>query len=153
MFQAAMAPGAATAPFLFDQGAPEPCLAPAALRVEVAKLVAQNRMNEAEHWLAEGLRRFPDSEDLLIMRALLSEVALDWAGADKALQQLLSVQGAAAPIASWLHWVRVLRCMQDRPRAVTAVSMALRHHPDSEAIRNEAADLKVPLPALRRQAA
>lgn len=153
MLQAAMAPGATTAPYLFEAGLPEPSLAPAALRVEVAKLVAQNRMHEAEHWLGEGLRRFPDSEDLLIMRALLSEVALDWPAADKALQQLLSVQGAAAPVASWLHWVRVLRCMQDRPRAAAAVGMALRHHPDAEAIRQEAADLGVSLPSTRRQAA
>jgi len=153
MLQAAMAREATSVPFPFDEGSPAPCLAPPAIRVEVAKLVARNRMHEAESLLGEGLRRFPDSEDLLIMRALLSEVGLDWAAADRALQQLLSVQGAGAPESSWLHWVRVLRCMHDTPRAVTAVSMALKHHPESVAIRSEASDLGVALPAMRKQAA
>jgi hypothetical protein len=43
--------------------------------------------------------------------------------------------------------------MHDTPRAVTAVSMALKHHPESVAIRSEASDLGVALPAMRKQAA
>jgi hypothetical protein len=153
MLQAAMAPGALTAPFLMDTGPAVPGLAPPAIRVEVAKCVAANRMTEAERMLTEGLRRFPDSEDLLVMRALISEVQLDWAAADITLQRLLSVQGSQAPVASWLHWVRVLRCMQRRDRATEAMHMALKYHPQDEALRAEAAALGVPPPPLKRKAA
>ncbi len=153
MLQAAMAQGAFTAPFLMDAGPAESGLAPPAIRVEVAKCVAANRMADAEHMLTDGLRRFPDSEDLLVMRALISEVQLDWPAADVTLQRLLSVQGSKAPVASWLHWVRVLRCMQQRTRAIEAMHMALKHHPQDESLRAEAAALGVPPPPLKRQAA
>lgn len=153
MLHTAMPQEASTASFFIDDTPAWASLPPSALRVEVAKLVAQNQMVDAERMLEEGLRRFPDSEDLLIMRALLSEVTLDWAAADRALQQLLSVQGVSAPVASWLHWVRVLRCMQDTLRACEAVTLALKHHPMAEALREEAIGLGVEPPPPQRQAA
>ena len=153
MLQAAMAPGAATAPFVMDVEVPESGWAPPAIRLEIAKRVAANLLSDAERLLTEGLRRFPDSEDLLVMQALLAEIRLDWAAADRALQKLLSVQGSQAPVASWLHWVRVLRCLQQADRAVEALGLAFKHHPHDDALRAEAVALGVPPPPLKRQAA
>ena len=153
MLQAALAPAAATAPFVMEMGPPAAGLAPPAIRVEVASLVAAQRMDDAERMLTDGLRRFPDSEDLLVMRALLSEVQLDWPAADITLQRLLSVQGHQAPVASWLHWVRVLRCMQQRDRAREALHMALKHHPQDASLRAEALELGVTVPPLNRKVA
>lgn len=153
MLQAVVASTPFGAPFLMHAEPEVPALAPAAMRVEVAKLVASNRMSEAEHMLTEGLRRFPDSEDLLVMRALISESKLDWPTADLTLQRLLSVQAGKAPAATWLHWVRVLRCMQQRDRAKEAMQMALSHHPQDSSLRAEAAALGLAPPPLSRQAA
>lgn len=153
MLQAAMAPGALTAPFLMESGPADPGLAPPAIRVEVAKLVATHHVAEAERMLNDGLRRFPDSEDLLVMRALMAEMRLDWPTADVTLQRLLSVQGNQAPVASWLHWVRVLRCMQRPDRAREAMHMALKHHSQDEALRVEATELDMPVPPLKRKVA
>jgi hypothetical protein len=153
MLQAVVASTSLKTPFLMHAELEESALAPAAIRIEVAKLVAGNHMGDAERMLTDGLRRFPDSEDLLVMRALISESQLDWPAADITLQRLLSVQAGKAPAASWLHWVRVLRCMQQRERAREAMQMALNHHPHDSSLRAEAAALGVPPPPLSRQAA
>ena len=153
MLQAATAFGPSTEPFFVDRGPDLSTLPPAALRVEVAKCVADNCLEEAERMLTDGLRRFPDSEDLLVMRALMCEVQLDWPLADLTLQRLLSIQGRQAPVASWLHWVRVLRCMQQPERAIESVQMALRHHPQDASLLTQAAELGVQVPPKNREAA
>ena len=92
-------------------------LSPTKIRQSIADLVGQNRMDEAETLSSEALKRFPKSEDILIIRALVCQIRQDWRSASTALENLIDLQGHATPSATWGQWVRVLRCNGDDDRA------------------------------------
>jgi hypothetical protein len=104
-------------------------LSPAKIRQSIADLVGQNRLAEAEALSQEALQRFPHSEDILVIRALVTQVRLDWAAASSALERLIALQGLGAQAMTWGQWVRVLRCMGDDARAMTAATQGLANHP------------------------
>ena len=104
-------------------------LSPAKIRQSIADLVGQNRLAEAEALSQEALQRFPNSEDILVIRALVTQVRLDWAAASSALERLIALQGLGAQAMTWGQWVRVLRCMGDDARAKTAATQGLANHP------------------------
>lgn len=80
------------------------------IRVAIAELVKQNKMNLAVAAAESALALYPESQDILVISSLLAEVSQDWARAEHLLIQLLQVQGSEAPAESWLHLIRVLRC-------------------------------------------
>ncbi len=84
---------------------------PASIRRAAADLVAVNRTGEAMALVLAGLSAHPESEDLWVMRALISEMRHDWADASHALEQLFRIQGSRVPAETWCHRVRVLRCL------------------------------------------
>jgi len=104
-------------------------LSPTKIRQSIADLVGQNRLTEADTLSHEALRRFPQSEDILVIRALVTQVRQDWPEASAALEKLISLQGHAAQAMTWNQWVRVLRCMGDDARAKTAATQGLANHP------------------------
>ncbi len=104
-------------------------LSPAKIRQSIADLVGQNRMAEADLLSHEALQRFPQSEDILVIRALVTQVRQDWPAASAALEKLLTLQGHTAQAVTWGQWVRVLRCMGDDARAMTAATQGLAIHP------------------------
>jgi hypothetical protein len=104
-------------------------LSPAKIRQSIADLVGQNRLAEAETLCNEALQRFPQSEDILVIRALVTQVRQDWPAASTALEKLITLQGHAAQAVNWGQWVRVLRCMGDDTRAMTAAAQGLATHP------------------------
>lgn len=112
-------------------------LTPARIRQSAADLVAQQRLAEADLLTHEAMQRHPDSEDILVIRALVCEVRQDWHAAEAALQKLLEVQADKAPAASWLHWVRVLRCLGETGKALTAIRLGLTLHPRHDGLMQE----------------
>lgn len=117
-------------------------LSPVKIRQSIADLVGQNRLTEADSLSNEALQRFPQSEDILVIRALVTQVRHDWPAASIALEKLFALQGHAAPAITWCQWVRVLRCMGDNARAMTVVTQGLANHPKDPQLQEEFAALQ-----------
>ena len=83
-------------------------LSPAKIRQSIAELVGQNRLAEADTLSNEALQRFPQSEDIVVIRALVTQVRQ-----------------------------RVLRCMGDDARAMTVAAQGLATHPKDEQLQQE----------------
>jgi hypothetical protein len=112
-------------------------LSPAKIRQSIADLVGQNRLAEADLLSHEAMQRFPQSEDILVIRALVTQVRQDWPAASAALEKLLGLQGPAAQSVTWGQWVRVLRCMGDDTRAMTVAAQGLATHPNDAQLQQE----------------
>ncbi len=110
-------------------------LSPTKIRQSIANLVGQNHMEEADTLSAEALKRFPKSEDILVIRALVCQIRQDWSAASKTLEKLIDLQGHATPATTWGQWVRVLRCNGDNERAMTAAAQGLANHPNDLALQ------------------
>jgi hypothetical protein len=112
-------------------------LSPGKIRQSIADLVGQNRLTEADALSHEAMQRFPQSEDILIIRSLVTQVRQDWPSASTALEKLIALQGHAAQAVTWSQWVRVLRCMGDDARAMTAAAQGLATHPKHPELQEE----------------
>lgn len=112
-------------------------LSPSKIRQSIADLVGQNRLTEADALSHEALQRFPQSEDILVIRALVTQVRQDWPAASAALEKLISLQGHATQAVTWCQWVRVLRCMGDGARAMSAAAQGLATHPQDPLLLQE----------------
>ena len=117
-------------------------LSPAKIRQSIADLVGQNRLTEADSLSNEALQRFPQSEDILVIRALVTQVRQDWAEASLALEKLIGIQGHQAQAMTWGQWVRVLRCMGDDARAMTVAAQGLATYPNDPQLQEEFAALQ-----------
>jgi hypothetical protein len=117
-------------------------LSPTKIRQSIADLVGQNRLTEADRLSHEALCRFPQSEDILVIRALVTQVLQNWPAASAALEKLISLQGHAAQAMTWNQWVRVLRCMGDNARAMTVAAQGLATHPKDAQLQDEFAALQ-----------
>jgi hypothetical protein len=104
-------------------------LSPAKIRQSIADLVGQNRLADADLLSHEAMQRFPQSEDILVIRALVTQVRQDWPAASTALEKLITLQGHTAQAVTWGQWVRVLRCQGDDARAMSVVTQGLANHP------------------------
>ena len=112
------------------------------IRFAAADLCRQGRLTEADLLTFEAMQQHPDSEDVLVIRALISEVRHDWASAAAALERLLQLQGTAAPAESWCQWVRVMRCDGQLDAALATAIKALQHHPAHPLLASELAQLE-----------
>lgn len=104
-------------------------LSPTKIRQSIADLVGQDRLAEADLLSHEALQRFPQSEDILVIRALVTQVRQDWPSASAALEKLITLQGHTAQAVTWDQWVRVLRCLGDDARAMSVTAQGLANHP------------------------
>jgi len=110
-------------------------LSPTKIRQSIADLVGENRLAEADTLSSEALKRFPKSEDILVIRALVCQIRQDWSEASVTLEKLIDLQGHATPATTWSQWVRVLRCTGDDARAMSAAAQGLAHHPNAMALQ------------------
>ena len=117
-------------------------LSPIKIRQSIADLVGQNRLTEADTLSKEAHHRFPQSEDILVIRALVTQVRQDWPEASVALEKLIDLQGHQAQPVTWGQWVRVLRCMGDDARAMNAAAQGLATHPKDLQLQEEFAALQ-----------
>jgi protein involved in temperature-dependent protein secretion len=115
---------------------------PSSLRERAAKLVGEGQIEAATELINDGLKTHPRDEHLLVMCALLCEVRRDWYGADRALQELIAVQGYHAPAETWSHWIRVLRCLGQWEKAWTVANQSLELHPSDLVLQSEHDTLK-----------
>lgn len=104
-------------------------LSPSKIRQSIADLVRQNCLKEADALSREALGRFPHSEDILVIRALVTQVVHNWDEASEALEKLIVLQGPQAQAVTWSQWVRVLRCQGDNARAMNVAAQGLANHP------------------------
>ena len=127
---------------------------PAVIRRAAADLVAQNQTAQAVALVTQGLSVYPDSEDLLVMRALISEMRHDWLDAAQTLEHLVAVQGQGAPAETWCHWVRALRCLGDWNKAFDVAKRALSTYADHAMLVSEWQTLNsAPRASIRKAAA
>jgi hypothetical protein len=108
----------------------------------MADLVATDRVDLANALAAAGQSLYPDSEDILAMSALLSEIQQDWTSAEELLRKLVKTQGDAATPFTWRHLIRVLRCQCEPGKAMQAAQQALVQHPEDELLQEELASLQ-----------
>jgi hypothetical protein len=83
------------------------------------------------------MQRFAQSEDILVIRALVTQVRQDWPAASAALEKLITLQGHASQAVTWGQWVRVLRCMGDDARAMTVAAQGLATYPKDAQLQDE----------------
>ena len=112
------------------------------VRFAAADLFRQGRLVEADLLTQAAMEQHPDSEDVLVIRALICEVQQDWPQAAAALQRLVALQGRDVPAQSWCHWVRVLRCNGELAKARDAVLRGLDMHPAHPLLASELAQLE-----------
>ena len=104
----------------------DPPPTPVQVREWVADLFRQDRINLAVALAEAGLALYPDSEDVLVIAALVSEVQQDWAYSRQLLEHLIQIQAGQTPAEVWHHYARVLRWqrlpapLQSNPDLTTA---------------------------------
>jgi hypothetical protein len=109
----------------------------AEIRQTIASLVSGGHMDLADALSAAGLSLYPDSEDILAISALLSEIKLDWKSAEELLSHLMTVQADAVKPLTWLHLIRVIRCQSEFSRALLKTKQAVATCPNEQALQDE----------------
>jgi len=104
---------------------------PVKVREWVAELFEQNHLSLAIALAEAGLALYPDSEDVLVIAALVAEVQQDWQHSRELLEHLIKVQAGNTPPQVWHHLARVLRCEGNPQRALSVARKALGQHPAS----------------------
>ena len=107
------------------------------IRQTIASLVSGGHMDSADALSAAGLSLYPDSEDILAISALLSEIKLDWKMAEELLSHLMTVQGDKVKPVTWLHLVRVIRCQSEFGRALLKAKQAMAACPNDQFLQDE----------------
>lgn len=127
---------------------------PRDIRMSAAAMVARDQIAEARTMVTNGLIQHPDSEDLLVMQALISEMGHDWATASRSLENLVRIQGRNVAAETWCHWVRVLRCLGDWNKATAVAKLGLAQYPEHGMLLSEWQTLNSePRQAVRKTAA
>ena len=121
---------------------------PVKVREWVAELFEQNHLSLAYALAEAGLALYPDSEDVLVIAALVSEVQQDWPRAVEILEHLIKVQSGNTPAEVWHHLARTLRCDGQHDRAHAVAAKALLQHPSSDELRQIAQELTSAFPSL-----
>mgnify|MGYP000249317508 FL=1 len=109
----------------------------AEIREAIADLVTQNKMELANALGDAGISLYPESEDILAMCALLAESRQDWTAAEEMLAQLILKQNGNTPVATWQHYIRVLRCLCELQSAMQITEHALESHPENPVLMAE----------------
>ena len=121
---------------------------PSQVREWVADLFEKNHISLAVALAESGLALYPDSEDVLVISALVSEVQQDWPRAIEILEHLIKVQSGNTPAQVWHHLARTLRCDGQHDRAHAVAAQALLQHPSSDDLRQIAQELTSAFPSL-----
>jgi len=114
---------------------------PAQVREWVSELFQNDHLNLAIALAEAGLALYPDSEDVLVIAALICEVHQDWPRSRELLEHLIEVQAGQTPAAVWYHLARVLRCEGRYQRARLIAQQALHQYPSSSDLRQLIQDL------------
>ena len=107
------------------------------IRQTIASLVGSKHMDLADALSAAGLSLYPDSEDILAISALLSEIRLDWKTAEGLLSHLMTIQADKVKPMTCLHLIRVIRCQSEFGRALLKAKQAVAMFPNEQALQDE----------------
>ena len=110
---------------------------PAEIRETIQSLVATEQLALANALGDAGISLYPESEDILAMCALLAESRQDWTAAEEMLAQLILKQNGNTPVATWQHYIRVLRCLCELQSAMQITEHALEFHPENPVLMAE----------------
>jgi uncharacterized protein HemY len=111
---------------------------PADIRIGIQHLLSTQEMALAQALADAGLALHPDSEDLLAMAGLMALTQQNWTEAVQLLEQLLAVQGSAAPAMTYKMLVRALRCNLDLARAQRILAQGMAQWPgDAELLMEQ----------------
>lgn len=121
---------------------------PVKIREWVAELFEQNHLSLAIALAEAGLALYPDSEDVLVIAALVAEVQQDWTHSRELLEQLIRVQSGNTPPEVWYHLARVLRCEGLHQRSWSVARKALLQHPSSKDLQQLVEELQATFPHL-----
>jgi hypothetical protein len=111
------------------------------IRQAIAHWVGENRTDLAEALVVAGLSQYPDSEDILALGALVSEVEQDWSVAQERLECLMRVQADRVPAETLHHFIRVLRCRGAYFNAYLQSQAAIGCFPEHQGLRHLHAEL------------
>jgi len=114
---------------------------PEDFRLAITDQIRNDNMPMAEALGEAGLSLFPNSQDVLAIVALLSEIKQDWTGAEQLLAKLIKMKNVLSPPATWQHWIRVLRCNGKPFEALQVSEKSLRLHPGDENLVMESQSL------------
>jgi hypothetical protein len=107
---------------------------PMQVREWVSDLFRNNHTSLAVALAEAGLALYPDSEDVLVIAALVSEVQQDWPRSLELLEHLVKVQAGNTPPEVWVHLIRVTNCLNSFGRAHEVAMRALQMHPNNTAL-------------------
>lgn len=107
---------------------------PMQVREWVSDLFKNNHTSLAVALAEAGLALYPDSEDVLVIAALVSEVQQDWPRSLELLEHLVKIQAGNTPPEVWIHLIRVMNCLGAFSRAQETATRALQLHPNNTAL-------------------
>lgn len=110
---------------------------PSEIRETISQLVGEDRLDLASALGEAGLALYPQSEDILAISGLMAMLQEDWEAAVGHLNELVVLQGDAAPITSHLMFIRALRCALEPAAALSAVMLAHEQYPNHPELVNE----------------
>ena len=102
---------------------------PQEIREAIQNLVATEQFELANALADAGLSLYPNSEDILAIAGLLAMMNQDWPMAVELLDELMAIQGTAAPAFTFVMMVRALRCNLDPARALEMANRGLSLYP------------------------
>lgn len=118
---------------------------PQEIRETISKLVAEERIDLANALGQAGLALYPKNEDILAITGLLAMLREDWEEAGSLLNDLLVIQGNAAPVTTHLMFIRTLRCALEPAAALSAVMLAHEQYPNHPELEREFEAISVQL--------
>ena len=83
-----------------------------------------------------GLAIYPDSEDLLVINAMMAMLRQDWDQVFEHMKPLLTVRGERATAASYRILVKALIQRLDYSSAYSVLTEALSRYPEDEAMQS-----------------
>jgi hypothetical protein len=118
---------------------------PTEIRETISKLVAEDKLDLAFALGEAGLALYPKSEDILAIAGLLGMLRQDWGYAIGTFNELLVLQGDAAPVTTHVMFIRSLRCALEPAAALSAVMIAHEHYPNHSELEAEFKEISVQL--------
>jgi len=118
-------------------------MGPSQARETISELFAQGHEVLAYGLADAALTLYPQSEDVLVISALLAEVKREWDKAEQLLIRLIEVQGCTSTEAAWTQLIRVLRCQNKFGDAELVARHAIDRFTDSQQLHREAESLQI----------
>ncbi len=110
---------------------------PEEIRLTIQDLLEQPEHHDLARALGDaGLAIYPDSEDLLVINAMMAMLRLDWDQVFEHMKPLLTVRGERTTAASYRILVQALINRLDYSSASSVLTEGLSRYPEDEAMQS-----------------